>query len=375
MSNVKKIVRADVQATKAYAVADSTGMLKLDAMENPHELPEKLRKEMAQKMVQTQLNRYPAPDLPTLEDALRQSSQIPRGAAILFGNGSDEIIDILIRTCCDPGDVVLSPVPTFVMYEVSAKWAHARFVGVDLQPDFSLNMPAMLRAISVNKPKVVFLAYPNNPTGLALREAEILQIIQVCEGLVVVDEAYEPFADQSFMDKVLQFPNVVVIRTLSKMGLAGIRLGYLAGSKAWVEQINKVRPPYNVNVLTRVAAQCALEHYDVLEKQADRLKTNRAALAVALVKLGKQVGVSLEVFPSQANFLLFRVPNATAVFEGLKTRGILIKNVGKLHELLHNCLRVTVSTKEEHIQFLTGLKAVLTEVAKPEPANTEIQSS
>ncbi|MDX1670087.1 MAG: histidinol-phosphate transaminase, partial [Limnobacter sp.] len=319
MANVKKIVRADVQATQVYSVAPAKGMLKLDAMENPNQLPLDIRQELAERIVQAELNRYPVPDIPELEEALRKSTAIPRGAQVMFGNGSDELIDIIIRTCCEPGDVVLSPVPTFVMYEGFAKWAHARFVGVDLRDDFTLNMPATLRAISANQPKVVFLAYPNNPTGLALKESEILQIIDVADGLVVVDEAYEPFASHSFMQRVLEFPNVVVVRTLSKMGLAGIRLGYMAGSKAWIEQFNKVRPPYNVNVLTRIASQCALEHFHVLKEQAEKLKTNRSALVVALRKLGKQTGVPLEVIDSQANFLLFRVPNATHVFEALKT--------------------------------------------------------
>ena len=362
MTLLKKTVRADVQATKAYAVAPSEGMVKLDAMENPYELAPALRKELAQLMQATSLNRYPAPQSITLEEALRASTTIPNAARVIFGNGSDELIDILIRTCCMPGDVVMSPAPTFLMYAVYSQWAHARFVPVDLNADFTLNMPAMLKAIAAQKPKVVFLAYPNNPTGVALRESEIVQIIEASPGLVVVDEAYAPFANATFMQRVLEFPNVVVLRTLSKLGLAGVRLGYAVASTQWVEQIDKVRSPYNVNVLSRVAAEFALKHIEVLHAQASELKKARTTLQQALQAVHTPTQ-RIEVFDSSANFLLFRLANAQQVFNALKNRGILVKYVGAAHPLLVDCLRVTVSTEAENSQFLTALNESIREVA------------
>lgn len=362
MSLLQKTIRADVQATQAYVVAPSSGMLKLDAMENPQGMPEALLDGLAQKLKAAELNRYPAPKAQDLELALRACTEIPKAAHVLFGNGSDELIDLIIRACCMPGDVVLSPVPTFVMYAVYSQWSHARFVGVDLNEDFSLNMPAMLKAISANKPKVVFLAYPNNPTGVALREAEILQIIEATPGLVVVDEAYEAFADASFMSRVLEFPNVLVLRTFSKLGLAGARLGYAVASPAWVEQIDKVRPPYNVNVLTRIAVQFALEHFEAFEAQAKLLREQRAVLTDMLKSLKSAVS-GIEVFDSCANFVLFRIPNALEVFEDLKNKGILVRYVGKSHPLLQNCLRVTVSTEQENQRFLVALQQSIDEVA------------
>lgn len=348
-----RTVREDVQATCAYSVASSEGMLKLDAMENPHQLPEPLRDALADLLKHAALNRYPPARLEALETALRRATPIPRAACVLFGNGSDELIDIVVRACCMPGDVVVSPVPTFVMYAVSCQWAHARFVGVDLKPDFTLDMPALLKAIVTHRPKVVFLAYPNNPTGVALKESEILQVLQSTDGLVVVDEAYEAFASATFMARVLEFPNLLVLRTLSKLGLAGIRLGYAVAGKAWIEQLDKVRPPYNVNILTRIAAEFALAHWDVLESQAQELKTNRENLILKLRALETQCK-GLHVFDSQANFLLFRVPQAAQVFNGLKNQGILIKDVGRLHPLLTDCLRVTVSSVAENDMFLNA---------------------
>lgn len=362
MGFIQKTIRDDVQATHAYVVAPSEGMLKLDAMENPQGMPANLLDELAQKLKAAELNRYPAPKALELEAALRACTAIPKAAHVLFGNGSDELIDLIIRACCMPCDVVLSPVPTFVMYAVYSQWAHARFVGVDLNTDFSLNMPAMLKAISTNKPKVVFLAYPNNPTGVALRETEIVQIIEATPGLVVVDEAYEAFADSSFMARVLEFPNVLVLRTFSKLGLAGARLGYAVASQAWVEQIDKVRPPYNVNILTRIAVQFALEHFDAFEAQARLLRDQRDVLTEALKNLKTPNG-DVEVFDSYANFVLFRIPNALEVFEALKNKGILVKYVGKAHPLLQNCLRVTVSTEQENQQFLVAVQQSIDEVA------------
>jgi histidinol-phosphate aminotransferase len=178
----------------------------------------------------------------------------------------------------------------------------------------------------------------------------------------VVDEAYEAFADASFMARVLEFPNVLVLRTFSKLGLAGARLGYAVASPAWVEQIDKVRPPYNVNVLTRIAVQFALEHFEAFETQASLLRDQRDVLTESLKNLKTSNG-DVEVFDSYANFVLFRIPNALEVFEALKNKGILVKYVGKAHPLLQNCLRVTVSTEQENQQFLVAVQQSIDEVA------------
>jgi histidinol-phosphate aminotransferase len=233
-------------------------------------------------------------------------------------------------------------------------------MGVPLQPDFRLDKQAMLAAIAAHKPAITYLAYPNNPTGTLFDTDAMVEIIEAVgdTGVVVVDEAYQPFAQTSFMPRLQQFNNLVVMRTVSKLGLAGIRLGYMAADAALLAEFDKVRPPYNVNVLTQAAAEFALEHVDVLDQQAGMLRDQRERLSAALAGLP-----GVEVFPSAANFLLFRlqsgIVNADTVFSNLLERKILIKNVGKMHALLQNCLRVTVSTPQENVLFLDALRASL----------------
>jgi histidinol-phosphate aminotransferase len=214
----------------------------------------------------------------------------------------------------------------------------------------------MLAAIAEHKPSLVFLAYPNNPTGNLYDAADMEQIIRALgdTGIAVVDEAYQPFARKSFMGRLPEFQNMVVMRTLSKLGLAGIRLGYLSAAPALLEQFEKVRPPYNVNVLTQAAAEFALDHLDVLDQQAEALNAERTRLAQALAALP-----GVEVFPSAANFLLVRVPDPDKACDKLRAERVLIKNLSKMHKLLAGCIRVTVSTPEENAVFLNALKASL----------------
>jgi histidinol-phosphate aminotransferase len=355
---IANTIREDVRAGHIYSVPDSSGYIKLDAMENPYQLPELLRAELAQKLADAVLNRYPVPSYAGIKERIRAKLGVPAGFDVILGNGSDEIISILCTATArqDKRAVVLAPTPAFVMFNRSAQFAGMDYVGVPLKADFSLDRAAMLAAIDKHKPSLVFLAYPNNPTGNLYDEADMIAIIEALgeNGIAVVDEAYHPFARTSFMDKLPQYPNLVVMRTLSKLGLAGIRLGYLAAAPALLEQFDKVRPPYNVNVLTQVAAEFALDHIEVLDEQAARLNAARTDLAAALAALP---GVT--VFPSSANFITFRVPDAERSCAKLFEERVLTKNLSKMHELLANCIRVTVSTPEENSVFLNALKASL----------------
>ncbi|WP_075793781.1 histidinol-phosphate transaminase [Massilia putida] len=355
---IANTIREDVRAGHIYNVPDSSGYIKLDAMENPYQLPDPLRAELAQRLADAVLNRYPLASYSTLKDKIRTTLGVPAGYDVILGNGSDEIISILCTACSrqDKRAIVLAPSPAFVMFQRSAQFAGMDYVGVPLKADFSLDRPAMLAAIAEHKPALVFLAYPNNPTGNLYDEADMVAIIEALgeTGIAVVDEAYQPFARTSFMDKLPRYPNLVVMRTLSKLGLAGIRLGYLAAAPALLQQFDKVRPPYNVNVLTQVAAEFALDHLDVLDEQAARLNEARTELAAALAALP---GVT--VFPSSANFITFRVPDAERSCAKLFADRVLTKNLSKMHELLANCIRVTVSTPEENSVFLNALKASL----------------
>ncbi|WP_423195825.1 MULTISPECIES: histidinol-phosphate transaminase [unclassified Cupriavidus] len=358
-SLIERIIRDDVRAMGAYHVADSHGLVKLDAMENPYRLPPALREQLGKRLSEVALNRYPVPTSEALRARLKTVMEVPAGMDILLGNGSDEIISMLAMAAARPGAKVLAPVPGFVMYAISAQFAGLEFVGVPLRADFTLDRAAMLAAMATHQPAIIYLAYPNNPTGNLFDAADMAAIVraangEVCQSLVVVDEAYQPFAQDSWMPRLADFGNLLVMRTVSKLGLAGIRLGYMAGAPAWLEQLDKVRPPYNINVLTEATALFALEHIDVLDEQAAQLRDERARLAAAL---GALPGVT--VFPSDANFLLLRVPDAAQTFDRLLARKVLIKNVSKMHALLANCLRVTVSTPEENAQFLEAFVASL----------------
>ncbi len=351
----KDFFRPEILAETAYHVPAAEGMIKLDAMENPYHWPEAMVEVWLEHLRRAHPNRYPNPQAPALKAALRHYAQIPETADILLGNGSDEIIQIvLLALVGQPSACVLAPEPTFVMYQQLAKWLNLDFIGVPLKADFALDLDAMLAAIARHRPKVVFLAYPNNPTGNLFDETAILKIIRHAPGLVVVDEAYAPFAQTTFMDRVGKFGNLVVMQTLSKLGLAGLRLGFLAGPRVWLEQFDKLRLPYNINVLTQLSAEFALTHREVFEQQIARIRADREILLAELGTLPQ-----VEVFPSATNFILLRVPDADRVFEHIRQQGILIKNLNSAGGLLRDCLRVTVGTGAENQAFLSALCTAL----------------
>jgi histidinol-phosphate aminotransferase len=348
-------IRKDVQSMHAYAIQDSAGMVKLDAMENPHRLNADLQKALGERLGALALNRYPGERVNELRHALAAYAGMPEGFDIMLGNGSDELISLLAMACDVPGASVLSPLPGFVMYAMSAHLQGLAFHGVPLTVDFELDEAAMLAAIHQHKPSIVYLAYPNNPTGNLWNDDTIEKIVlaQGAQGgLVVMDEAYQPFASRSYIDRITRHSHVLLMRTLSKFGLAGVRLGYMMGPKALVAEIDKVRPPYNISVLNAECALFALEHAEVFAEQAKDLREQRARLLKELAALA-----GVKPFPSEANMILVRVPDAAKTFEGLKAQGVLIKNVSKMHPLLANCLRLTVGTAQENTQLLAAMKA------------------
>jgi len=354
------VIRDEVRAISAYAVPDSTGLIKLDAMENPFALPPEVARELGERLGCVLLNRYPPADARAFKEKLARSIDLPQGMALLLGNGSDELIHLVIQSCAKPGATVLSPWPSFEMYDLSSRFDGCRFVGVPLSEDFSLRRDTLLAAIAAHRPAVVFVSWPNNPTGNLFDRATVEAVLDAAPGLVVLDEAYLPFAQDTWLPQLARWPNLLVLRTFSKMGLAGIRLGYLCGDPAWIAEFNKVRPPYNVNVLTLAAADFLLDRRALLDQQAAALRVERERL---LARLRSAPG--LTVFDSAANFILFRLAGgsdaADRVFAQLKARGILIKNRAHVHPLLAGCLRVTVGTPEENGAFVAALSASLQE--------------
>jgi histidinol-phosphate aminotransferase len=354
---IRATIRQDVASMHGYAIQPSAGLVKLDAMENPFGLGPELQRELGARLGRVAINRYPAQCAADLVAALARFVDLPAGCRLMLGNGSDELIYLLSVACNVPGATLLAPLPGFVMYEMSARLRRLNFVGVPLTPDFELDAAAMLAAIERHRPALTYIAYPNNPSANLFDDAIVERIVAAVgaqDGLVVFDEAYQPFSSRSWMQRMAAHDHVLVMRTLSKFGLAGVRLGYLCGAAALIDEVEKVRPPYNVSALNAEAALFALEHADEYARQAAILRAERARLQAALADLP---GVT--PFPSEANMILVRVPDSGRAFDGMKSRGVLVKHIAGLHPLLANCLRLTVGTPRENDLMLRALKESL----------------
>lgn len=351
---IARLIRQDVQSMHAYAIQASEGLVKLDAMENPHRLPPALQEELGRRLGTVALNRYPDGRVNELRRRLAEHAGMPEGHDIMLGNGSDELISLVAMACDVPGASILAPLPGFVMYAMSAQLQGLKFHGVPLTPDFELDEKAMLEAIAQHHPSIVYLAYPNNPTANLWDDAVIEKIVEAAPGLVIVDEAYQPFSSRSYIGRLARHEHVLLMRTMSKFGLAGVRIGYMMGPKALIAEIDKVRPPYNISVLNYECALFALEHQDVFAAQAKELREERSKLLAALAKLP-----GVKTWPSDANMILARVPGAQEIFEGMRARGVLVKNVSKMHPLLADCLRLTVGTAAENARMLQALRETL----------------
>ncbi|PPK74260.1 histidinol phosphate aminotransferase [Methylobacter tundripaludum] len=349
---LSSIFRKEVLAMSAYKVADATGLIKLDAMENPYSWPEDIKTNWLETLKDCPLNRYPDPEARHLTATIKRLNQIPEQFDVLLGNGSDEIIQLLLMAL--PSNAcVLAPDPGFVMYKQLSLCLGLTYHGIPLLAgSFDLDLPAMLEAIEQHQPSVIFLAYPNNPTGNLFSDASIREIIKAAKGLVIIDEAYEPFADASFIDSLGQYDNLLVMRTVSKLGLAGLRLGYIAGKPDIIEQLHKIRLPYNINSLTQISADFALSNKSLFDQQTQNICAERS---IVFNRLNALNGIT--AYPSAANFILFKTPEnrANEIFASIKQQGVLIKNLNAQGGLLADCLRVTVGKPEENAAFLAAL--------------------
>ena len=356
MTSPGALVRDEILALKAYHVPPAGGMVKLDAMENPYRLPEALRSDLGRRLADVAINRYPDPTAARLKEKLRAAMAIPDGLDIMLGNGSDEILQLVSLALARPGATMLSLEPSFSMYRMCATFAGMRYAGVPLLPDFTLDEPALAAAVDMHRPALTWISYPNNPTGNLFPRDAILRLIDGSPGLVAVDEAYFPFSGgATLLDRVGLHPNLVLVRTVSKLGLAGLRLGMAIGPPGWISELEKLRLPYNVNSLTACAAEFVLDHNDVLVAQTEAIVAERSRIEAELDRLR-----AVRRFPSATNFVLMRVAEAGAVFERLRARGILIRNLHGSHPLLDNCLRLTVGTPDENRLLLEALAASLT---------------
>ena len=358
------VIRPEVVTLRAYRVELPPGgpWVKLDANESPFALGDGMREELAAEMAKAladvELHRYPDPEARELRRLLARDFGVAP-EQVMASNGSDEAIQLVSLAVGAPGAVIAAPVPTFVMYELTARALGLRFVGIPLSDQFDLDVRQFCEVMRAERPCLVFLAWPNNPTGRLYEPAGIEEIVRVCCGddvnaMVVVDEAYFHYAGRTFLPTLGEYPNLVILRTLSKIGLAGIRLGILVASTAVVEQINKVRPPYNVNALTQAAARVVLRHPDVVSRQAAAIVPERDRVLAELRSLPE-----VTTFPSQANFFLMRTAQpGDEVYRGLVKRGVLVRNFSHA-PYLANCLRVTVGTPKDNDAFLAALSDVL----------------
>jgi histidinol-phosphate aminotransferase len=352
VDHVRRRIRVEIASQSAYEVIPAKGRIKLDAMESPYAWPPALQTEWLSTLHQVKLNRYPDPAALDLREELRRWSGLGDAMGVLLGNGSDELIQMIIMALGGSSRPVLVPEPTFGMYRIIAEVLGIPFVGVPLADHFEIDRMALLSAIEAHDPGCIFLAYPNNPTGNLFERETVEAVINAANGLVIIDEAYHPYCGQTYLNAIPEMGHVAVLRTFSKLGLAGLRLGFLTGPEPWLAEINKVRLPYNISVLAQATAQFALSHSDWFTEQARKICAERRRLHNSLLELS-----GLRVYPSAANFLLFRVPEGTAgqVFDFLLQENILVKNLDGQHDQLRDCLRVTVSTPDENDLFFDAL--------------------
>jgi histidinol-phosphate aminotransferase len=340
-------LRPELTKLQAYSVPDATGLVKLDAMENPFTWPVAMRTKWLEQLSHAQVNRYPEPNPEGLKQKLKHQFGPHDASDILLGNGSDELIQLLVLAVAKPGACILTVSPSFSMYRMIAEMIGVDCHVVALDENHELDKAAMLTAIEKYDPALIFLAYPNNPTGNSWNRGDIQAIMDNSKGIVVIDEAYGPFAADSFTNDLKNNNNMLLLRTASKLGLAAIRFGWLAGDSTLIAELNKIRLPYNINQLTQLTMEFALDNYELFAEQAETIRVLRGSL---FGQLSAMEGV--KPYNSEANFILIKVltSDASEVFDRLLEQKVLIKNVSK-QTGLDQCLRVTVGSKEENKIF------------------------
>jgi histidinol-phosphate aminotransferase len=343
--NIQRLIRPNIRSLKAYQAKEIPCIAKLDANESPFGFP------VAKETLGTlHTNRYPDPEAKDLKKAIAKDLKI-RQENILQGNGSDELIYYLITTFGGP---VLSPVPTFSMYGIIAQALGEKSIAVPLNDAFDLDLKKMLAAIRQNRPKLIFLSSPNNPTGNCFSSESILRIIDAVKekAIVVVDEAYQPFAsERGFIPLLRDYPHLVIMRTLSKIGLAGLRVGFLIAQKEIIHEVNKVRLPFNLNAFSQAIALTAMSRKAALKRNIHLIISERERLSRELSNIE-----GITPYPSEANFILFMVEEPDKVYEGLLSNGVLVRH---MKGVVDGCLRVTVGTPEENRMFLKALKKIM----------------
>jgi len=342
---MKRFIRPNIESLLAYKVKEIPCKVKLDANESPYGF-----KDGPKVLKSIETNRYPDPEAKTLKKLISRYFAV-KPENILQGNGSDELIYYLVTTFGGP---VLYPIPTFSMYGIITQAIGEKRIEIPLDEEFDLDLEKILKAIKMQKPKLIFLSSPNNPTGNCFSSERMLRIIESTSSLsiVVVDEAYQPFAsDKGFMPLLKDFENLVIMRTLSKIGLAGLRVGFLIADRKIINEVNKVRLPFNLNSISQALAVEAMKNRNVLKSYIKSIISDRERLFNEMRKIK-----GIKPYPSEANFILFKTENPDRIYQGLLKKGVLIRN---MKGVVDGCLRVTVGKPGENRIFLNALKDII----------------
>lgn len=337
--NIKNLVKPNIRSLRAYQAEEIPCRVKLDANESPYGV-------RVLKTVKT--NRYPDPEAKELRNLLARQFSV-KLENILHGNGSDELIQCLITTFGGP---VLFPTPTFSMYGIISQAQGEESMGVHLDEKFDLDTDNFILAIKSRNPKLIFLSSPNNPTGNSFSAERILKIIKQSKGIVIVDEAYQAFSDRkSFLPLLKKYKNLIILKTLSKIGLAGLRVGFMIARKDVIDEVNKVRLPFNLNSLSQKLAVETLKKSALMRSEIKTIISERKKLFNEMKKID-----GVKPYPSDANFILFRTDESDKIYEELLRRGVLIRN---MKGIIDGCLRVTVGTPNENRAFLKAIKSAV----------------
>ena len=352
--NIEKIIKEQIRKQQAYPIEEQSCRIKLDANENPYTIAPSQQNRIFEQLKTISLNRYPDPASTDLREQFAQYFGIDKDM-LMIGNGSDELIQVLL-TAFDSSSSggVITPVPTFAMYRIIAVNTGHSIIEVPLNDQFDLDRENILDAMSRNKPHLIFLSYPNNPTGNLFDSGIIEEILTKSDGIVVVDEAYVNFSEKSFLPELDRWDNLVILRTLSKVGFAAIRLGFLIGKPSLVHELNKVRLPYNLNALSQAVGLFFLKYEDELQKKIDSIILSRQHLFNELTDID-----GIHPYHSDSNFILFSCAHdKNRLYRELLKKGILIKNFTS-PDSLKDCFRVTVGSNEENREFLEALRNIL----------------
>ena len=346
-----ELIKKEIRELYPYKVDETCCPIKLDANENPYSLPDELKDKVGNALSEIFLNRYPDPFAKELKGLISRRLSLPE-ECLMLGNGSDELIQIILTATSWGSPSVVVPSPTFSMYKITGLAVGHRVLEIPLDESFDIDPAAIIDACRKERAKVVFLSTPNNPTGNRFSDDKVLEVVKGSHALVVVDEAYGDFSGKSLVPHLKENMNLIILRTLSKIGMAGLRLGIMAANPALLNELDKVRLPYNINSLSQTVAAVLLNNMDAIDGQIDAIISERERVYKALKGLD---GVT--PYPSEANFILFKVRDADSLHKRLIEKGILIKNLNRPGRL-ENCMRVTVGTPAENDAFLDAMKNI-----------------